>query len=261
MISVSITHYNNSRFIKDALTIIKDDDRINEIIINDDKSTPIELNEMANIVNNLNNKKIKVYQNNENLGNFINKIRTAMLCSNDWIILLDADNKLTKDYIDAIYKEKIINNGWDIDTIYAPCQAITFPGEISPVLTFSFMEGKYIDIKNIGDFINGDKFNKVNMDCCLNVGNYFVNKKKFLEVMKPFYNYNRGRLSNVDYLMTNTEWLVNGNKIKVVKNMRYYHRVHNDSCYHRSNQNEGQQITKRCCIILKQKSEESKQLK
>ena len=35
-ISVSITHYNNSKYIKDALSFIDKDDRVDEIIITDD---------------------------------------------------------------------------------------------------------------------------------------------------------------------------------------------------------------------------------
>lgn len=244
-ISISITHYNNSKFIQDALTVIDKDERISEIIITDDHSS--EWNQLKDIINKLNNSKIKLHRNSENLGNFMNKLKSLSLCENEWVILLDADNILTQKYLNAIFNE----SPWDPNTIYAPSCAKTFSTRnrftASPYLNFAFAEGQVITPTFIKKYITNESFKTVNMDCCLNVGNYFVNKKEFLRIEnKAFGNYNKGRLSNVDYLQTNTEWLCNGKKIKVVKDMHYEHRVHNDSCYSKSNKIEGKRITTQC---------------
>lgn len=244
-ISVSITHYNNSKFIKDALSIIDKDDRIDEIIINDDHST--EWNKLQEIIKELNISKIKLHRNPENLGNFMNKLKTLSLCKNEWAILLDADNILTKNYLDAIFKE----SPWNPNIIYAPSWAKTFNIRNrftgSPYLNFTFAEGQVMTPIYIKKYITSVSFKTINMDCCLNVGNYFVNKKEFLKIEnRKFGNYNKGKLSNVDYLQTNTEWLCNGKKIKIVKDMIYEHRVHNNSCYSKSNKKEGKKITTEC---------------
>ena len=37
-------------------------------------------------------RKIKLYQNTNNLGCYHNKLKSISYCSNDWAILLDSDN-------------------------------------------------------------------------------------------------------------------------------------------------------------------------
>jgi len=243
-ISVSITHYNNSKFIKDALSFIEKDERIDEIVITDDHSN--EWEQLNNIVKELNIPKIKLIRNSENLGNFMNKLQGLSNCKNDWVILLDADNILTQEYLDAIFKESL-----NSDTIYAPCWAHTFHTRgrrtNSPPLNFAFMKNKVITPQAIRPYITKVSFRLINMECCLNVGNYFVNKNEFLKIEnKAFGNYNKGKLSNVDYLQTNTEWLCNGKKIKVVSGMEYEHRLHPDSCYKKSDKRMGKKITTQC---------------
>ena len=104
MISVSITHYNNAHFIKDTLEFIVKSEYISEIIINDDCSKDYLV--LKDIVEEIDSNKIKLYQNKENLGNFINKLKTPEYCSNEWAILLDSDNIIIPEYVNALIKEK-----------------------------------------------------------------------------------------------------------------------------------------------------------
>ena len=244
-ISVSITHYNNSKFLDDVLDIIGKDDRVDEIIINDDHSKEWDI--LQNKVQQLNNPKIKLHRNSENLGNFMNKLKTLSLCKNEWAVLLDMDNMLTKEYLDAIEKAQ----PWNPDIIYAPEWARTFNGKRgnfsgSKPLHFQKLI-KTINKQTVKRYLTGVSFNLINMECCLNVGNYFVNKQEFLKIQnKKFGNYNKGRLSNVDYLQTNTEWLANNKTIQLLPKMVYNHRIHNQSCYQKSNQKEGKRITTQC---------------
>lgn len=243
-ISVSITHYNNSKFLDDVLDVIDNDDRIDEIIINDDHSN--DWNLLQEKVSKLNNPKIKLHRNSENLGNFINKLKTLSLCKNEWAILLDMDNMLTKNYIDAIYKEYPWNNKY----IYAPEWARTFNtrGKFIGSAPLHFHKlPKIIDKNTIKKHLTATTFRTINMECCLNVGNYFVNKTDFLRIEnKAFGNYNKGKLSNVDYLQTNTEWLANDKALKILPNMIYNHRTHSDSCYMKSDKKEGKRLTLKC---------------
>lgn len=247
MISVSITHYNNAHFIKDTLEFIVRCENVSEIIINDDCSKDFLV--LKNIVNEIDSCKIKLYQNKENLGNFINKLKTLEYCSNEWAILLDSDNIILPEYVNALMKEK----PWNNDIIYHPQHAITFPGKWSKNLDYNRFSGKILDYNSFNEYIDVPSYmiNDVKVLCLLNGGNYFVHKKTFLDVMKVFLDTNKGKLSNVDYLMTNVEWLINNKKIKIVENMKYLHRLHKESCYKKSDEKEGVHNTKKFLIKLK----------
>ena len=78
-ISVSITHYNISHFLENALKIIKDDERISEIIITDDCSNLQEYQNAKEIVGTINNPKIKLIRNDVNLGNYMNKLKSLKI--------------------------------------------------------------------------------------------------------------------------------------------------------------------------------------
>ena len=176
----------------------------------------------------------------------MNKLKTLSLCKNEWAVLLDMDNILTQNYLDAIFKEY----PWNDKYIYAPEWAKTFfkKGKFSASAPLHFHKlPKIIDKKSIKQFISPVAFKLINMECCLNVGNYFVPKKEFLRIENNrFGNYNKGRLSNVDYLQTNTEWLKHNKTIKILPNMVYYHRIHSNSCYKKSDKREGKRVTTRC---------------
>ena len=247
MISVSITHYNNAHFIKDTLEYLIRCNTISEIIINDDCSKDYLV--LKGIIDEMDCYKIKLYQNKENLGNFINKLETLKYCSNEWVILLDSDNIITPEYINAILKEQ----PWSKDIIYHPQHAITFPGKWSKNLDYNRFSGQILDTDFFNKYIDIPSYmiNDVKVLCLLNGGNYFVHKDTFLSIMTIFLETNKGKLSNADYLMTNVEWLINNKKIKIVENMKYLHRLHKDSCYKKSDEKEGLRNTKKYLIKLK----------
>lgn len=249
-ISVSITHYNNSKFFDDVLDNIIDDERVNEICITDDKSTDIEWNNLKNNVEKINNPKIKLFRNKQNLGNFLNKLEALSHCSNEWAILLDADNIILPGYIDALYKEL----PWNDKYIYAPIHARTFRNKgkftDSPALQF-YKVPKILNKKTIKPHLTATTFKTIQVECSVNVGNYFVNKKEYLRIIKKYGNYNKGKLSNVDYLQCNTEWLINNKEIKFLPDMKYAHRLHMASCYHKSSKHEGKRMRLNCIRKLK----------
>lgn len=220
-ISLAIPHYNNTDFIKETLNIGIIDDRINEIIICDDKSNDID--KLENIINELNCSKIKLFKNDINLGCFKNKILSVSKCSNEWTILLDSDNVIDKDYINTLYN---IGN-WSDNLIYAPSWAKTFPGEPSINLDYRIYNGKIIDKEF---YINN--FNVLKFQCLINTCNYFINTKKYTQCMNNIINlYKREEMDCVDSAVLFTEWMLSHNKILVVENLHYNHRLHQNSNY------------------------------
>ena len=148
-ISIAIPHYNNARFMSDTLKYIINDDRVSEIIICDDVSK--DLKELENYLNNLNNKKIKLYKNTINLGAYHNKLESLSKCTNEWCILLDSDNYLNENTIDILYSL----DKWDKNIIYAPSWAKTFPGNHSLYLDYKIFENIVFDKKLAqNDFYN-----------------------------------------------------------------------------------------------------------
>lgn len=221
--SVAIPYYNNSYFMLDTLKTPINDDRISEIIICDDKSK--DLMQLKSYISKIPTTKIKIFENDKNLGCYHNKINTVKKCTNDWCILLDSDNIIEKDYIDKLFAiEK-----WDDTTIYSPSRPITFPGQPSVMLDYRGYSNKYIT----KDIYLHD-FNDPKFLCLINNCNYFVPTKNFVECMLPYEKqYNRNYIDCLDSAVLFTDWLTNNNKIFVVNGLTYKHRLHPNSNYAR----------------------------
>ena len=61
-ISIAIPFYNTSKYFLDCLKHTIDDDFVSEIVVNDDQSNDEEWENINKIVSELNNDKIKLYQ-------------------------------------------------------------------------------------------------------------------------------------------------------------------------------------------------------
>lgn len=219
IISIAIPHYNNARFMSETLEHIVNDDRVGEIIICDDCSKDIE--ELESLVKKINNNKIVVFKNEKNLGCYHNKLHTLTKCNYEWVILLDSDNIINKEYIDVLYNIET----WDNTTIYSPVWAKTFPGEISPNLNYSKFKNYYIDHTNYLNYFNDTIFR-----CLINNCNYFLPINPYLQVMKQ-YTYERDIIDSLDSAVLFTDWLCHKNKVFVVDNLTYSHRCHPNSNY------------------------------
>lgn len=219
IISIAIPHYNNARFMSETLEHIINDDRVGEIIICDDCSKDIE--ELESLIKKINNNKIAVFKNEKNLGCYHNKLHTLTKCNYEWVILLDSDNIINKEYIDVLYNIET----WDNTTIYSPVWAKTFPGEISPNLNYSKFKNCYIDHTNYLNYFNDTIFRSL-----INTCNYFLPVNPYLQVMKQ-YLYKRDIIDSLDSAVLFTDWLCGKNKVFVVENLIYSHRCHPDSNY------------------------------
>lgn len=207
-ISVIITYYNRHETIHKALYHILNDNRIDEILIVDDCSKAQSIKYLEEFISKLNNKKIKLIKNEVNMGMYKNKIYAISQAKNDWIILLDSDNTITKKYLDSIYNEK----DWDINTMY-------YPSFAWPLINNESLSNKSYTMKDIKDVLIHDS---KDMKRFLNLGNFFVNKNKFEESIKD---YKECIPYAADSIFINYTWLCNNGKLCIQKNCRYIHRV------------------------------------
>lgn len=217
-ISLAIPHYNNTEFIREALDPALNDERIGEIIICDDKSKDIDT--LEQILTTLNNPKIKLYKNQTNLGCYHNKIETVSKCSNQWAILLDSDNIISKEFIDRLYEIP----EWNTATIYAPSVAETFPIEPSDLLNYRAFTNTHIT----PDVYINHALTNLNFICLINNCNYFLPTQEYIKCMSQ-YTYERATIDSLDSNVLFTDWLYNNNTVYIVDNLKYKHRVHPNS--------------------------------
>ncbi|QIR40495.1 glycosyltransferase family 2 protein [Tolypothrix sp. PCC 7910] len=208
-ISVAIPHYQRGKKIHVTLKNILKDSRINEIVILDDGSSKEEFHELLKNLSRFNSK-IKLFRREKNIGPFRTKIQAVSLCSNEWVILLDSDNSIFRKYIDAIFKLST----WDQNTIYCPDFAY-------PNFDFRGLSGKVIDFEKSSSF-DFQKFAPF-----MNDGNYFLHKENFLNTLLPYKNFK----ALADVIFANYIWLSHGNKLEILTNAPYFHRVHPGSIW------------------------------
>lgn len=223
-ISLCLTNLNRLALLLKSFEQVAYDDRISEIIISDDCSD-ISLYETL-LKNVSNNPKIKLSRNPKTLGVYANKHKSVAMASNEWVIIFDSDNVIGKDYIDKIYQQR-----WETKTIYAPDFA-------EPVFDYRKYAGVTYNKVNVRRYVNGKLF-----DALLNTMNYFIHRDSYLSVYQV-----KDNIIGADSIYFNYLWLMAGNNINVVRNLKYFHRVH-DGSYYQSVARDSQPV---CSQILKQ---------
>jgi len=207
-ISVAISSFHREKLIHKSLFNILNDNRIDEIVVLDDGSSIESFKKTKKIIENIKNKKIKLYRRENNLGVLPTKIEAVSLCKNDWVILLDSDNTICKSYIDGIYK-----CNWSENTIYSPAFAY-------PLLDFRKISNQKIDFKKLKDLLIKET---LVTERFLNDGNFFFNKNKFMELIS-IHKFIPVQASDIIFI--NYIWLINNNNIYIIPNTKYLHRVH-----------------------------------
>lgn len=203
-LTLAITVYNRYEMLLESFAQVIDDDRIDEILIMDDCSDLEYWNKIKELPKF--NPKIKVVRQLENRGMQQNKFHAIGFSKNDWIVLLDSDNKIDKGYLDAIPKELFA------DTIYMPDFA-------KPEFSFKKYSGLMFNKNNVKTFINDPSFN-VLLNCC----NYVLNKGEYLRAYKE-----DPSIDGADTINAAKNWLSAGNNFYVVPGMEYDHKVHSNS--------------------------------
>jgi glycosyltransferase involved in cell wall biosynthesis len=211
-ISLCITNFNRSTLLLESFKQVIDDPRISEIVIVDDCSDPAIYREVVENVWKPNGHKVKLFSNEKNLDCYRNKREAISKASNEWGIIFDSDNILTKSYLDRI--ENLFIGGLNTKTVYQPSFA-------QPHFDFTKYESFLIDKSNVGKYLEDDTFGTM-----LNAMNYFVNRDEYLKVWD-------GSVDPVtsDSIFQNFNWFKAGNNMYVVPGLYYEHRVHDGSHY------------------------------
>lgn len=215
MFSLCITTMNRYNFLSKNLPNYIQNNLIEEIIIQDENGKDVDKIKKSG----LDLTKIKLYQNKKKLGPFLNKIEVCKKAKNDWIVLMDSDNyanadyfKVAKDYIEKQNNELII---------LAPSWA-------KPNFDYRKLENM---IYRKGNFREYRQTKKIN-ECCMNTGNYVLNKKIFSLINLEKETKNISKSSACDVIYFNTLCFEQTNvEMHIVKDLHYNHVVHNDSIY------------------------------
>lgn len=209
MVSICIPTFNRTDLLFESYSKVLDDPRVSEIVIVDDCSTHDVWRKMCDTIGPMNNPKIKLYRNEKNLDCYRNKREAVSKATNEWVIPLDSDNVIDKEYID-----RICSMEWGNRIILQPSFA-------KPHFNFTEYAGYIFDRNSVKNHIQESSFSTM-----LNAMNFFVNRDEYLKVWD-------GSVDPVtsDSLYFNYKWLEAGNWINVVRGLEYEHRVHNGSHY------------------------------
>ena len=236
-ISVAITTYNSSRFIRELLSRLSRNNIINEIIIHDDYSEEKEYENILQSVSSYKNKKkisIKTYRNNSNIGGFKNKYLAVEKCTNSNIYLLDSDNILSNSF-SQFFNEDFFE-GLNKDYLYLPSHIYLFKKNY---LLSSFKksslrkivdEDLILNIETIQKEISNNVICYKPMDWILNLGNWFFNKDSYLDKLKEGYE-SKNKMFAADGIAASYHWLKNGGSLFLKKDFYHFHRLRPDSYY------------------------------
>lgn len=197
-------------FIKQNIGLADGDERVSEVVLSVE---PQSRNER--ILRRLSQcPKVKVFFNEKREFVFRNKYRAIERSTNSWVIILDSDNQIDAFYLSTLYKLR----PWDPKTMYQP-------EYLYPMFDARRLGGERITRENVARHMDFPMFR-----CLLNAMNYFVNRGEFLEANRELFDTNFDPKC-ADSLYINYNMLKNGCTLRVVKDLRYDHRVHDGSFY------------------------------
>jgi len=216
MISLAITNYNRSDSVIESFIQVVDNPSISEIIIVDDHSEAAEYIKLWNLVNGLNNDKIKLYRNEANWRPFKNKYIAVSKCSNNWVILLDSDNIIDNNYVATVE-----TMDKDEGVLYIP-ETLYREGKKSIGWCYEDFNDLIINRYNVKKHIDEPYF-----EALLNTGNHFFNRARYMQVVEK--TREDHLLSVNDAIYFSYLWLLHKNRMKVVPGLYYVHQATKDS--------------------------------
>lgn len=202
-LTLSITTYNRFELTKRAYEFVVNDPRITEIVIVDDCSTDEVWEQLLTLRH---EPKVKLYRQVYNRGMARNKADAVGFAKNDWVILLDSDNRIMKNYIDALPLKL------EPSIIYCPDFA-------KPHFDFRKYANKIYDSRAAKVAIHEPMFNTM-MNCC----NYVVHRDSYVSTFTP-----EPGVKGADTITFNYRWLQRGGEFYVCPGMSYDHLVHEGS--------------------------------
>lgn len=210
MISIAFTSYNRTELLYEAISPFLQDDRVTEIVISDDCSTPELYQTIVWQYKTID--KVKIFRNQVNHDCYLNKKMAIERCTGEWVAILDSDNVFERTYVDRL--ETLVKAGLNSRTVYQPEFA-------KPHFNFRHLSGVSLNKGNIASWIDNG-----NTGTMLNAFNYFMNRAEYLKV----FDHDMNPVTS-DSIYHNYRWLNAGNSIYVVPGLEYSHRVHSGSHY------------------------------
>jgi len=215
-ISICIPTFSRPQMLKESFENVLSDPRVKEVVICDDCS-PIHLFEEERILASK-SKKIKLYRNKANLDCYRNKRQAVELASSPWVILLDDDNVVRTDYLDALWKL----GKWDHRVIYMPEFA-------KPHFNYTHFSGQMVSRKNVRGL-----FFRQHFKCALNTCNYFLHRDTYLEAWNGSVNPHTS-----DTMFHAFNHLSKGGEFYFVPGLSYFHRIHSGSHFKNNHKKTG----------------------
>lgn len=211
-ISLCVTTYNRTDLLFECFEQVLTDERITEIIVVDDFSTPDVYKKIQDKY--WKHPKVRLYRNGRNLGVYHNKKRAVELANNRTIIVFDSDNVITPNYLNVV--EHLVDGA-----MAQTDGCILAPEFAKPHFNYISFSNRIINSSSVKNFIK-----EKNFDCLMNTMNFVINKsdylKAFIDSVEPI---------GSDSISMNYNLLKNGCRIYVVPNLHYEHRVHPGSHY------------------------------
>jgi glycosyltransferase involved in cell wall biosynthesis len=179
-----------------------DDSRIDDILILDDASTDGSFEKLVDHYKDI--QKVRVIRQAQNRGMSVSKRDAIALSYCSTVIIFDSDNKLGKDYLDALQAVGVFKE----NTLYLPVAA-------NPNFDYRKFSGLTITANNIGKYMRDEMFR-----CALNTCNCLVNRdyytKAFVEDPKI------GCADTINHIYNH---LKIGGELYFVPDMEYFHLV------------------------------------
>jgi hypothetical protein len=161
------------------------------------------------------NDKVSVCLQTKTASSFHAKRKLLEVCDSEdikWIVLLDSDNVITREYLHAAYIES-----WDDMTVYCPVAAGPF--------SYEKLSGAVINKSNVAGLLRSEARNDAVM--LLNTMNYIINVETYCKFIKD-----EGiDPAAADGIYVNRIMMENGVSLKVVPGMKYEHTVHPGSTW------------------------------
>lgn len=213
--SLVIPTFNRVNESIEAFSSVLDHPSIDEVVLVDDGSNSNILNLLKTKLQQINNPKIRLVAHPTNIGAFHNKARSVKEANNDWVILLDSDNKINASYIETLERQNLTKG-----TLYQPTKASNN----------SFRYG--------GINVDKEKFkellSEISFEVMMNTGNFCCNKEDYLNAYSSEAEYLNPWACDVIYM----HYLLFKHNphftVLPVDNLHYEHRHSKDSFYIRT---------------------------